>query len=298
MAGLSRFANAEDSAPAAAKEEEVFNAYNRMRTFDNNEMDKGKPWVAKKHGNFDLNDPYDNRLAKMKMSNNLVGKRSYVAMMIRQIVAREELPGGLLVGGVALFSWQLQVPDPKEFPNLPEDSLIMRSLYTARYLDPHTMELVETMKNPFNGKMMKLEDAFFAENYISYPKGGTSFVEEPEFSNDDPDAPKPALIKRWGDELTMYTGGIYSNPGQHQPRFTETNWTCKYDDVMNPDKHLIDSRFNIMAVNKAFEKPWAGYTLDDKDLLCSHATGRKIHSVEEIPEFHKRLICERYPERL
>lgn len=292
LAGLSQNAVAEESS------QEVFNAYNRMRTFDKGEMDNSTPWAASKTGNFDLDDPIDNNLVKMKMSNNLSGERTYVPMIMRQVIGREKLPGNHLAGGVGLFSWQLQEPDPEEFPNLPKGSSIMRSYYTAVYLDPETMEYSESIKNPLNGKLMNPEAALFAENYITYPKGGSRFVEEPQFLDDDPDKPKPSLIKRFGDDLIKFGGGIYNEPGLHQPRFTETSWKADYQDVMDPGKDLIKAEFNIMAVNKAFEKPWAGYTENDQDLLFSKATGKKVHSLDDLPDIHKRLIAEKYPERL
>lgn len=281
-----------------AKKAEVFNAYDRMREFDGNQMDSGKPWVASKTGNFDLTDPIDNRLARLKMTNNLVGARTYIPMIVRLMIARDNEPGGVLMGGAGMFTWQLQEPDPKEFPDLPEGSAILRSMFTARYLDPETMEPVDTLLNPYNGKMMKLEPLFFAENFINYPKGGSRFVEEPQFADDDPNEPNMSLIKRWGDDLVLFTGGTYSEPGLHQPRFTENNWTCDYDDVMNPDKDKIKTRYAFAGINRAFEKPWAGYTMDDKDMLMDLAIGKKVHSADDLPDFHKRVIAEPFPNRL
>ncbi len=275
----------------------VFNAYNRTKTFTNNEMN-GTSWIAPQLGKFDLDDPKQNHLAKLKMSNNLIGRRTYIPMMIRLMISRENQPGGPLLGAAGMFTWQLQVPDPKIFPNLPAGSSILRSMYTARYLDPATMEPVDRLKNPFNGKMMELEDNIFVENFINYPKGGASFLEEPQFANDAPDAPKPKLFKRWGDDLIMFQGGVYSEPGKHQPRFTENMWVSPYADVMNPDVGLVDMRYTFTGVNKAWEKPWAGYGPQDHDLLQDLAYGRKIHSVDKIPDFHKRVLLEKYPDRV
>ncbi len=283
---------------SAEDEENVFNAYDRTKRFTNDEMDGGTPWVAPKHGNFDLDDPVDNNLAKLKLTNNLVGERTYIPMLIRLMIGREQEPGGLAMGGAGMFTWQLQEPDPVEFPGLPEGSILMRSMYTARYLDPETMEPVDELRNPFNGKLMKLEDQLFVENFITYPKGGSRFIEEPQFANDDPDTPKTSLFKRWGDELIMFGGGSYSEPGKHQPRFTENMWRSGYDDIMNPDRRLIPMSYSFSGVNKAFEKPWMGYSEADEDLLLDLANGKKVHRVEDIPDFHKRVLVEKYPERL
>jgi hypothetical protein len=276
---------------------EFFNAYDRTKRFTKGEMD-GKPWVAKKFGNFDLDDPSDNNLARRKMTNNLVGERTYIPMIVRLMIGREQEPGGVVLGGAGMFTWQLQEPDPAEFPDLPEGTVLMRSMYTARYLDPETMEPVDELRNPYNGKMMKLEDQLFVENFLTFPKGGSYFVEEPQFANDDPDTVKMYNIKKWGDDLVLFQGGSYSEPGKHQPRFTENMWRCSYKDVMDPARSLIPMSYSFSGVNKAFEKPWMGYTEADEDLLLDLAIGQKVHGVENIPEFHKRVLVEKYPDRL
>lgn len=261
-------------------------------------MDSGTPWVASQLGNFDLEDPKQNHLAKLKMTNNLIGRRTYIPMMIRLMIAREDQPGGPLLGAAGMFTWQLQVPDPKFFPNLPAGSSILRSMYTARYLDPATMEPVEYLKNPYNGKLMKLEDQLFVENFINFPKGGSRFLEEPQFANDEPDDAKPKQFKRWGDDLILFQGGVYNKPGPHQPRFTENMWVSPNAEVMNPDMGLVDMRYTFTGINKAWEKPWAGYGPQNEDLLQDLAYGRKVHSVDKIPDFHKRVLLEKYPDRI
>lgn len=291
--------SAGDEANAKEKEKKSgdFNAYDRMRQFDNGELD-GKPWVSKKFGNFDLDDPVDNNLAKLKMTNNLLGKRTYIPMIVRMHLARENVPGGLLFGTAGMFTWQLQEPDPVEFPDAPEGTVVSRSMFTSRYLDPETMEPVDKLLNPYNGTMMEIEDNNFAENFLIYPKGGAKFVEEPQFADDDPSKPKLSNMKKWGDDLILFQGGVYSKPGNHQPRFTENMWRCNYNDVMDPNKTLIDMSYAFAGANKAYEKPWAGYAEDDHDLLIDLAIGKKVHSVEDIPEFHRRVMVSKYPDRV
>ncbi|WP_416907756.1 MAG: hypothetical protein ACMVO5_12160 [Polymorphobacter sp.] len=301
LGGLAGLAAAAAAGRANAQEKKddkpVFNAYDRKRRFLENEMN-GTPWVAPQQGNFDLEDPVQNALAKLKISANLAGERTYIPMLTRILIAREDLPGGLLLGAASMFTWQLQVPDPKNFTGLPEGTALMRSMFTSVYLDPHTLEPVKTLKNPYNDTVMELEDYIFVENFLIFPKGGSVFIEEPQFANDSPDTPKPALIKRWGDELILFNGGVYQEPGKHQPRFTENTWRSPAAQVMNPDVPLVQTGYNFMGVNKAFEKPWTGYKLGDLESMCSLATGKKVHTPETLPDFHKRVLVERHPDRL
>lgn len=286
------------SSSGDTESDEIFNAYNRIKTFDNDELNSGTPWVAPQHGNFDVEDPVQNTLMRLKMTNNLVGERTYIPMLVRLMIGREQYPGGPFLGAAGMFTWQLQVPDPELFPDIPEGTALLRSLYTSVYLDPATMEPVEELLNPYNGKIMKLEDQIFIENFLSYPKGGSKLIEEPQFSNDDPDTPKLRHIKAWGDELVLFQGGVYDKPGIHQPRFTENMWASPLADVMNPDVSLVDTRYTFTGLNKAYEKPWAGYSTDDNDVICDLAYGKKVHSIDAIPDFHKRVLVEKYPDRV
>ena len=289
--------SAKSSEPSKGNSEKIFTGYDRKRSFNNNELD-GTPWVASQIGNFDLDDPAQNNLAKIKMTNNLVGKRTYVPMLVRLSLGRDQEPGGRLLGAAAMFTWQLQIPDPSEFPNVPKGTALMRSMYTARYLDPHTMEPVKELKNPYNGKMMLLEDSLFVENFLAFPNGGSHFIEEPQFANDAAEKAIPSLFKKWGDDLVVFMGGVYSEPGKHQPRMTENMWAASYKDVMDPSVSVVRTSYNFMSIKKAFEKPWTGYAFSDEDLLLSLAYGKKVHSLEDIPDFHKRVVAEKYPDRL
>ena len=286
------------NAPATASEGETFNAADRMQVFPNGQLDSNEPWVADQQGNFDLSDPRQANLAKLKMTNNLVGKRTYIPMFVRLMIARENEPGGVLMGAAGMFTWQLQVPDPKEFPDAPKGTVQMRSHFNSVYLDPKTMEPVETLWNPFKKVEMKLQDLLFAENFLSYPLGGSLFVEEPQFSNDPPEVPKMPQFHDFGDDLMLFQGGTYMEPGKHQPRFTENMWVSNRGDVMNPDKSLIGMKYNFTGVNKAWEKSWAGYDMSDEDLLVDCAAGKKVHSLDELPRVHREFIAERYPERM
>lgn len=280
------------------EEEKVFNSWERTKSFKNNEMDSGTPWVAAKQGNFDLEDPYEANLARLKIINNLVGERTYVPMVLRAMAGRSEQPGGVMYGGYALFTWQLQVPDPKEFPWVPEGTALQRAQYSCVYVNPETMEPVKETLNPITGKMMPLNDYIFVENFLWFPNGGVGFVEEPEMANDDPNKVKMPHVRALGDDVILTGDGVYKNPGKHQPRFTMAMWRASKDYIMDPDRPLDNSYYSHQGLTKAYEKPWTGHTIDEDVIIGSLASGKKVHSVDEIPDTHKRLILEKYPDRV
>lgn len=279
-------------------EEEVFNSWERTKSYENNEMDSGTPWVAPKRGNFDLTSAYEANLARLKVINNLVGERTYLPMVLRAIAGRSEKPGGVMYGGYAFFTWQLQAPDPEEFPGLPEGTAIQRAQYTCVYVDPKTMEPVRETLNPLTGKMMPLEDYLFVEQFFWYPNGGVGFVEEPEMANDDPNAEVMPKIQPLGDDMLLTGDGVYGNPGKHQPRFTMALWRAPLDHIMDPNSSLGAGFYSHQGVSKAYEKPWTGHTVDEDVIIGTLASGKKTHSLDDVPDVHKRLILERYPDRV
>ena len=123
-------------------------------------------------------------------------------------------------------------------------------------------------------------------------------MKNPQFVNDDPETPKTVQFKQWGDELVIFLGGVYDEPGVHQPRFTENMWGSNYKDVMDPEVSLVDTRYSYTGINKAYEKPWAGYGVSDSDVIVDLAYGKKVHRPEDLPDFHKRVVAEKYPDRL
>lgn len=296
--GCSNAADSADNETSDLAEEKTFNSWERTRSFENNEMDSGTPWVAAKQGDFDLDNPYEANLARLKIINNLVGERTYVPMVLRASAGRSDLPGGVMYGGYALFTWQLQVPDPKEFPWVPEGTALQRAQYSCVYVNPETMEPVKETLNPITGKMMPLNDYIFVENFLWFPNGGVGFVEEPEMADDDPNKVKMPHVRALGDDIILTGDGIYKNPGKHQPRFTMAMWRSSLDHIMDAQSPLGPSIYSHQGLTKAYEKPWTGHTIDEDVIIGSLANGKKVHSVDDIPDTHKRLILEKYPDRV
>ncbi|MEM9879461.1 MAG: hypothetical protein AAF862_09320 [Pseudomonadota bacterium] len=293
-AGCSEAAQSNVEKPA----EQAFNSWERTKNFTNGEMDSGTPWVAPKQGNFDLRNAFDANLARLKIINNLVGERTYVPMVLRAISGRSEQPGGVMYGGYALFTWQLQVADPKEFPGVPEGTALQRAQYSCVYVDPQSMQPVKETRNPITGKMMQLNDYIFVENFLWFPNGGVGFVEEPEMANDDPNAVKMPHVRELGDDIMLTGDGIYSNPGKHHPRFTMALWRASLEQIMDSNRPLESAYYSHQGVSKAYEKPWTGHTVDEDVIIGTLASGKKVHSVDDIPDTHKRLILEKYPDRV
>lgn len=268
------------------------------RSFSQKEM-QGTPWVAPKLGNFNLRDPWENRLAAMKTTNNLIGEKTYVPMISRALLGPQGTAGAPLYGHVGLWTWQLQEVNPEEFPDAPEGSFVQRALFTGAILNPFTYERVETVHNHVLDKEVEVQDSLFAESYLFYPRGGATSVDRPEFMDDDPELLKALRpFVRFGDDVTMFVDGIFHNDGPHQPRMDTSAWTMPWESLNNPDEHLATTDYNFAGLMRAWERPWIGFEKGDEEQILWNVKGRKVHRVEDIPDIAIKNLVERYPDRV
>ncbi|MEM6575335.1 MAG: hypothetical protein AAF736_13765 [Pseudomonadota bacterium] len=256
----------------------------------------GKPWVYDGDHNFDFEDPVGNRMASMKITNNLIGEKTYVAMFSRVLLGPQGKPGAPLHGHIGLWTWQLQEPDPEEFPDAEPGSIVQRALFTGMILDPYTYKPVDSVKNHYTGKDVEVKDSVFAETYVLKPKGGHESIDRPEFMTTKRKSLNPHVI--WGDEISLYLAGIFQNEGPNQPRMDSSVWTTSYADFKNPDKQLLRTDYNFAGLMRAWERPWIGIGKDDDAQLLWNVKGTKLHDPNQIPGLVADNILKKYPDRI
>ena len=201
-----------------------------------------------------------------------------------------------MFGHCGLWTWQLQKATTEEFEDAREDSLVQRGLYTGIILDPYTFEPVEELENPYTGEIITVEDSVFATNWLLHPIGARRDREMPEFSNPDvwPDTP----YIRFDDEIAFVVAGLFQGEGDHQPRAVSSWWTTSYAELMEPEQPQVETRYNFTGVMRAWERPWLGVAKPDKTQLLWNVEGRKIHSVDRIPDFINEHLLSKYSDRL
>lgn len=262
---------------------------------------RGKPAVfdADKRGNFDLDDLSGNRLATLKVTNNLVGRKTYVAMFSRVYLGPQGRGGAAIHGHLGLWTWQLQWPDPKEYPNAPPGTVVQRALFTGIILDPWTYKPATKIFNPYLKKDVAASDSLFAESYLIFPQGGGQSLDRPEFM----DSPEQRAARRnaymmWGDKLSIFLAGLFQNEGPNQPRMDGSIWTADHRQVMDPTVDLVTTDYNFAGLMRAWERPWIGVGRDDQAQLLWNVKGTKLHSVDEFPEVMKTHLVKKYPDRV
>jgi hypothetical protein len=262
---------------------------------------KGTPAVFEpaQRGNFDLDDLVGNRLATLKATNNLVGKTTYVAMFSRVYLGPQGRGGAAIHGHLGLWTWRLQWPDPKEYPNTPKGTVVQRALFTGIILDPWTFKPVRTVYNPYLKKNIEASDSLFAESYLFDPTGGGRSIDRPQFM----DSPEQQTARKnphmiWGDKLSIFLAGLFQNEGPNQPRMDGSIWTSDYRQIMDPKVDLVTTDYNFAGLMRAWERPWIGVGKDDQAQLLWNVKGTKLHSVDDFPEVMKKHLVSKYPDRV
>ncbi|MDX2142541.1 MAG: hypothetical protein SFV19_04240 [Rhodospirillaceae bacterium] len=270
------------------------------RDLDATEM-KGEPAVFEDplRGNFNLDDPYGNRMASLKMTNNLSGKRTYIPMFGRVYLGPQGKPGSAIYGFLGLWTWQLQWPDPKKFPNVPKGTVVQRAAYTAVMTDPVTFKPAKTVFNHVLKKEVETKNSLFAESYLFFPDGTGSSLDRPEFmdSPEQREAAKNPHVK-WGKDLSIFLAGLFQNEGPNQPRMDGSIWSGDYNRIMDPKDDLVPVDYNFAGLMRAWERPWMGHAKGDDTQILFNVKGTKLHSVDDFPEIMKEHVLKVYPERV
>ena len=71
-----------------------------------------------------------------------------------------------------------------------------------------------------------------------------------------------------------------------------------YAALMDPDQPLVETRYNFTGIMRAWERPWLGVARPDKTQLLWNVEGKKIHSVDRIPDFIYEHLLSKYSDRL
>ena len=255
----------------------------------------GEPAVVEFDRPFDLTDPRDAWYAKIKATNNLAGEKTYVPMFSRTYICPEGGPSHPMFGHCGMWTWQLQKATVEEFEDAREDSMVQRALYTGIILDPYTFEPVNELENPYTGDTITVEDSVFAMNYLLHPLGGGRDKDVPEFYDANPRPDTPYI--RFGDEIAFVLAGLFQGDGDYQPRADSSWWTTRYAELMDPDQPLVETRYNFTGIMRAWERPWLGVAKPDKTQLMWNVEGKKIHSVDRIPDSINEHLLSKYSGR-
>lgn len=259
------------------------------------------PWQLDVKAPFDLDDEMGGWHALMKGTQNLVGARTYVSNYSRVYLCEQDKQAEVFYGSAGCWTYQDVVPKPDQFPEfgeLPKDTALHLGLYTGVVLDPYTFKPVQEVYNPFLDKKVTVEDSVFAESYLLYPGGGMSSVERRQFMDDR--APKKHVYVRSGNSLSWNFPALFAGEGSFQPRMDSSWWTCKYDELMNPELDLIDCDYSWVGLTRVGEKKWWGMS-DVKNTVLQtlwNTRGTVTNKLSNVEGIVQEYVFSKYPDRI
>lgn len=252
---------------------------------------------------FDLNDFDQNWYMVMKITSNLIGAKSYVPIYTRGFILPRNKPAIPLFGHMGFWTWVLQKPDPEEFPDAKEGQLVQRALYTGRMLHPWTYEPADQLLNPITGKMANTELTVVSSRFLITPIAGVEYVDRKAVDSVDEytrqrieNGGVPYI--RFGDQLSVLLADIHQGEGDFQPRGDASYWSVNYDDLMNPDKPLINTDYSLAGIQRARVQKWLGLAEDDPTQIMWSLKGAKVHSIEDFPQQIREWAIREFPHRL
>lgn len=230
-------------------------------------------------GPFDLSDPREYTLARTKATINLVGHTAWLAVLTRHTLCPPGQPALPLANELELFTmWHERTPDGD----------VQRSIFTRVPLDPRTNRPTYELENPLTGNVVRLPDTLFA---LTLPVRlgeelhvrGTTEADQPWF--------------RFQEYLDLVSLAVRAGEGPHQPSLDTSVWRVRHDELMDPERPLVNAHYSQSALVRASLVQWTGYEPDDPTQMLISKSGLKVNAREDLPESVHAWILTKYPER-
>jgi hypothetical protein len=239
--------------------------------------------VFGKSGNFNLDDPRDRLLARIKINASLTGERSYIYNISRHMMCEPgKVPYQILAELELVTIWIEPTPGARAPAKI-------GSLFTRIPVDPLTFQPISDYTNPTTGRTIALKPTLF---------GGTGLPL-------DPDDPKPNIVfqqnkphYRMGDKLVIVNFDPNPQEGPHQPRVDSAMLTANHAEVMDPARGSVVADYCFSAYFPAPVYKWSDLPADDPARVFSMKLGRKVFRREDIPAEFQRTIIAQFPERV
>lgn len=240
-----------------------------------------------RRGRFDLSDPVDLRLARLKTLASLSGSKTYFSTLSRHILCPPGKTPYPLVTEVELTTIFLERAEEHS----PEQAVI-RAVFTRVPLDPITFEPITALDIPYTGKRVRLRDTLFA--------GGNHLIDvnpRDKSARDimlQPDQPH----YRFGDDMGFIMFDPREGTGEWQPRVDTVVWRVNYEKLMDPAVDPVEADYTFSALMRASVFGWTGIDEDDRAQMFSMKVGKKFTSLEQLPSLTKKRIVDQYPDRV
>jgi len=250
------------------------------------EKGSASPATFQKTGNFDLSDPYDLNLARLKTIASLDGSKTYFYTITRHILCPPGQSPYPLFAEMELTRLYFD-----RTPGMAEHQAIARATFTRTALDPTTFKPIESYYNPYLDRTITPEDTLF---------GGRGF--KLDFSADAPPnpitQPDEPHYRIGDDQIAFILFDPRAGEGDWQPRVDTVVWRTSYKALMDPRSASIEADHTYTAFLRASAYRWSGIDEDDKAQMLTMKTGAKVTKLEDLPQEAHAYLVSKYPERM
>lgn len=236
--------------------------------------------------NFDLNDPHHLKLARLKVLNALDGSKTYYYTVARHIMCPPDKPPYPIFAELELTTIWLERRE-----GMSDTQAIVRAIFTRAPVDPFTFKPITSFSNPYVGREMPLKYTHFAGGGFEVDLSGDTPA-DPIVQSDEPHY-------RIGDDIAFIMYDPRAGDGPFHPRMDTVTWRANYKDVMNRRKSTVEAEHTYTAVMKASVYDlWSGAEDGDPAQVVTSKTGRKVTSVEDLPQECHDYIVSKFPDRV
>lgn len=236
-----------------------------------------------KTGGFDLADPRDRLLARIKVMASLTGERTYIYSVSRHMLAPPNKPSYQFFAEFDLRTiWIEPATEPGGLPHT-------RALFTKIPVDPISFEPISEYYNPYLGRTLPVEPVLYAGSGLPI----------------DLDSPEPNIIYqqdkphyRLGDDIIFINFDPKEGDGSFQPHTDSAMLRANHAQLMDPSNGWVGADYTLNAVRKASAYPWSGITKTEEAQVLSMKLGRKVGRTKDLPPEFLRTIGSQFPERL
>jgi hypothetical protein len=234
-------------------------------------------------GNFDLDDPAERLLARIKVTASLTGERTSIYSVSRYMMAPPGRPSYQLFAEFDVRTiWIEPAPDSQSLPRT-------RALFTKIPVDPVTFEPIKDYYNPYIGKTLPVQPVLYAGAGLPIDLCGST----PDiiYQQDKPHY-------RLGDDIVFVNFDPRNEDGPIQPHTDSAMLRVNFADLMNPAKGWVEAEYTIAAVRKASAYPWSGVQKGDEAQMLSMKMGRKVGRRQDLPPEFLRIFSSKFPDRI
>ena len=284
-------AGARDRDPGSGTEAAIYTPEGFERALPADALD-GQRAIIQSPSRIDLDTAVGQRFARLKSIFSVDGDYSYSAIVTRHVLVPLDSTPFAVVNELEFNTTFITTALPEGLIDLNSRDpqlVTLNSLYTRRFLDPVSMEPIDSIHLPQIDRTLSLTDTLFSFRFsmdLSRRTAAGAILQEnmPWY--------------RMGNNVHLTALAIPEATPSKPPRMDTSLYSVSGTALENVSVRRLNADYYYSASSSASLFGWTGYAPDDPVRINSSKAGIKVHTVDELPDLVKTMLIERYPDRL